>query len=315
MSDRGGRILVAGAPRSGTTWVANVLAAAPAASLSVEPDNEKTSLLARVWKDGLPRFPVLDPGVPNRGYERLWRYAFDGRLGPFLSRSWLTRALLLGGGWTESGIAAKPVAVPGTQTPEPAGAHAPTAPRSVAPGGVRIVKTVHAVLCLDWVCDVADPDQVVIVERHPLAVIDSWRRLGMPDAERLWTAGRDWLSACGRLPDELDGGDAVTRMALQAGLMFRVLEDFRAPGRGVVRVSHESLCRDPEAGYRTLFERLGLPWSDAAGEALAASNREGQGYRPVRVAEREVGKWQGRFTASERERIAATLAAFGVSAD
>ena len=83
----------------------------------------------------------------------------------------------------------------------------------------------------------------------------------------------------------------------------------------------ESLGRFPFPKVAAAFEDiLSEPAAEqdvriAAVEALAASNREGQGYRPVRVAEREVGKWQGRFTASERERIAATLAAFGVSAD
>ena len=68
MNGAGRRILLAGAPRSGTTWVANVLASAPSASVAVEPDNEKTSLLAFAWKDGLPRFPVLPAGTEDAGH-------------------------------------------------------------------------------------------------------------------------------------------------------------------------------------------------------------------------------------------------------
>lgn len=302
------RILLAGAPRSGTTWVANVLAAAPAATVAVEPDNEKTSLLALVLKNGLPRFPVLDPGAADPGYARLWRYAFDGRFGPFLSRSWLTRASVPRGRWAESRIAARPVAVPGA-----AHAAATAVPRPPANGAARIVKTVHAVLSLDWVCEVARPHRVVVVGRHPCAVIDSWRRLDMPDAARLWTAGRDWLVARDALPTGLDTDAPLVQMALQAGLIYRCIDDFCDRHDDVVRVSHEALCRDPAGGYGRLFERLGLTWTDEAERALAASNREGRGYRPVRVAAREVGKWRGRFDAGELARIEAVLAAFGVS--
>ncbi len=313
MNGAGQRILLAGAPRSGTTWVANVLAAAPSATVAVEPDNEKTSLLALAWKDGLPRFPVLPVGTENAGYRRLWRYAFSGRLGPFLSRSWLTRASLLGGRWVESRIAARPVVTPELDgVPVAATGSADDAPQPHT-DGIRIVKTVHAVLCLDWVSAVASPHSVVVVGRHPLAVIDSWRRLDMPDAARLWTAGRDWLAARDALPPGLDERSPLVRMGLQAGLMFRAIDDFCQRRPEVLRVSHEALCRDPAAEFAGLFDRLGLAWTDEAEQALAESNREGRGYRPVRVAEREVGKWQGRFETAELAELTAILDAFGVA--
>jgi hypothetical protein len=309
MSDEPLRILLAGPPRSGTTWVANVLAATPAARTVLEPDNEKTSLLARAWKDGLPRFPVLVPGDSAPEFERLWRSAFDGRYGPFLSRSWLTRALMRRGRAAERRIAAK--AVPGPRW-QSIGAPAapPRAPTDATE--VRIVKTVHAVLCLDWVCDISRPHHVVLVDRHPLAVIDSWRRLSMPDGVRLWRAGLDWLEAGGAAPENLALDDALVRMALQLGLMIRCIDDFGDRQGGVIRVAHEALCEDPGTRFAELCSRLGLSWTGAAERTLAAGNREGGGYRPVRVARREVGKWQGRFTVAELDRIGAVLSAFGL---
>ena len=312
MNGAGQRILLAGAPRSGTTWVANVLAAAPSASVAVEPDNEKTSLLAFAWKDGLPRFPVLPVGAENADYRRLWHYAFTGRLGPFLSRSWLTRASLLGGRWVERTIAARPVVTPELDDASAAAPGIGSAAAVPARDGIRIVKTVHAVLCLDWVCAAAAPHRVVVVGRHPLAVIDSWRRLEMPDGERLWTAARDWLATRDLLPPDLDEGLPLVRMALQAGLMYRAIDDFCERRPEVLRISHEALCRDPVAEFAGLFDRLGLDWTPEAEQALAQSNREGRGYRPVRVAEREVGKWQGRFGATELDQVTAILAAFDV---
>lgn len=303
------RILLAGLPRSGTTWVANVLAAAPAVRAAIEPDNEKTSLLARRWKRHQPRFPVLVPGDQDPGLERLWRCAFEGRLGPVLSRSWLTQALMRRGRRAEARVAVKPA--PGPRRADPHAANCPTRGPG-EPAAVRLVKTVHAILCLDWVCEVGRPQQVVIVDRHPLAVIDSWRRLSMPDGARLWRAGYEWLEALGTAPHGLLLDDALVRMALQAGLMYRCLEDFCGRRPDVIRVGHEQLCRDPAAEFAGLHERLGLPWTGAGQRALAASNREGRGFRPVRVTQDEIGKWQGRYGASELERVRDVLGAFGL---
>jgi hypothetical protein len=153
----------------------------------------------------------------------------------------------------------------------------------------------------------------VVVGRHPLAVIDSWRRLDMPDGDRLWPAARDWLAARDLLPSGLDEGSPLARMALQAGLMYRAIDAFCERRPDVLRISHEALCRDPAAEFAGLFDRLGLAWTPEAEQALAQSNREGRGYRPVRVAEREVGKWRGRFGATELDQVTAILAAFGVA--
>ena len=106
--------------------------------------------------------------------------------------------------------------------------------------------------------------------------------------------------------------DSLVRMALQAGLMARCLDDFCGRRTGTIRVAHEALCLDPPAGFRALYERLGLRWTDAVERALQATNRDGEGYRPVRVAQREIGKWQGRYTGAERARVEAVLAAFGL---
>jgi len=305
------RILIAGPPRSGTTWVANVLATAPGVSLSIEPDNEKTSLLARICKKDLPRFPTCAPGETHPGYELLWRWAFDSRMGPFFSRSWLTRAAMLAGDRVEASIARKPVSLP-----LPAGAEREDdisrAPNGSGPRRLRVVKSVHSILCLDWVCETFRPDPVVVLRRHPLAVIDSWRRLNMPDAARLWSAGLAWLEHAGAAPVE-DADDPIVRMALQAGLMYRCLDDFCEARSDVIRIDHESLCRDPAAGFEDLFRRCGLPWTQAVLEGIEASNREGEGYRPVRLAHREVGKWQGQFTSAELERVTEILEAFHIA--
>src|SRR5581483_1257337 len=74
-----GRILVIGPPRSGTTWVEQVLGRAAGARVVHEPDNETCSPFALRAKATLGRFPVLAAGDrAPLAYFELWSRAFEG---------------------------------------------------------------------------------------------------------------------------------------------------------------------------------------------------------------------------------------------
>ncbi len=75
-------VLVAGAPRSGTTWLATVLAVDNDVGLVMEPDNQWTSAFAFRAKERLPGrvHPALQPGESAPEYRRLWQGA--GAVGP-----------------------------------------------------------------------------------------------------------------------------------------------------------------------------------------------------------------------------------------
>lgn len=60
-------ILVAGVPRSGTSWVAKVLSFNKSIKLINEPDNEHNNLIAYIYKQKLPRFPYLRPDAQKNG--------------------------------------------------------------------------------------------------------------------------------------------------------------------------------------------------------------------------------------------------------
>lgn len=69
-------VLIAGAPRTGTSWVGQALSFAQDSCFVNEPDNENEDPFALKAKLSLGRFPVLAPGdAAPPAYERLW----DGR--------------------------------------------------------------------------------------------------------------------------------------------------------------------------------------------------------------------------------------------
>ena len=79
------QILILGTPRSGTTWLFEVLSGAPGVTAVMEPDNEKVSFLGRYYKPHLPRFPTLQPGDEDATYLALWQQAMESPLGSWLA--------------------------------------------------------------------------------------------------------------------------------------------------------------------------------------------------------------------------------------
>ena len=80
----GARVLVAGLPRSGTTWVGEVLGRTAGARYLHEPDNHLLRPEAWWAKRRLGPYPELDPGDDAADYERLWALAFAGGPRPSL---------------------------------------------------------------------------------------------------------------------------------------------------------------------------------------------------------------------------------------
>src|SRR5918994_3959368 len=68
-------VLVLGPPRSGSTWVSQVIASVPGAVRSHEPDNDAHVPFALVAKAGRGRHPWVRAGDDPADYAALWRTA------------------------------------------------------------------------------------------------------------------------------------------------------------------------------------------------------------------------------------------------
>ena len=70
--------MIAGMPRSGTTWAKRVLECTPDLTAMMEPDSESHPASA-VWaQHRAGRFPVLSPGDQDHAYHQLWSWILDG---------------------------------------------------------------------------------------------------------------------------------------------------------------------------------------------------------------------------------------------
>ncbi len=269
---RGRPILVTGVPRSGTTWLARLLAGSPGTALAGrEPMNPR----GRQYALGgtLTGWARLSDLTPRQ--RRLLRLAYRG-LNPWVYSRFGTRQ------W------AGPL-----------------------PHTNLIVKDPFAMLSMPAVVR-ATGALPVLVYRHPGAVLASYRRMQWtPDLEELAVIVAAVESHGGgpQLPALPGPGEASP--AEEMGLFWSVLHELAladAADSGLVVVSHSELATGGVAAGTALAERLGLSWSttmaaELANEASSAPVKAEQLHNfdrpPAAVAE----EWRSKLSNVETERI------------
>jgi hypothetical protein len=292
-------VLVAGIPRSGTTWAAQVLACARGWPLRHEPDNEKQHLAAFRAKRELGRFPVLRPGESAPAYEDLWRRALSGVPEDGSRRTRVATRL-----WCEVSQEQREAALHGRPTPGLRLALTLTG-GGTPPGrdGDRadvVVKTVHAPLSLEWLTQRFPTVRTVVVLRHPANVLSSWRELGLPDQDRQLDRHprvRNGLVAAWGVPPP--GEDALSRAAWHVCLLTAALLDAAGRQPQWLLVEHEDFCRGPVERFAALAGELGMAWNDRAEQYVRASDTIGTGFAVQRKAGEQPGRWRSRLTAAE----------------
>ena len=294
-------VLVVGVPRSGTTWVAQILARGGRATYLEEPDNHLRFAFAfrakrRLGARAYPRLAPGDAGPDLADFESLWRSAFSDGARDGSSRKRVLANRLVG----RTGPKRVSAALTGSlaRHPDLALATRIAEPERPAGNGPLVVKSVYASLATEWIASRHDV-RVVSVLRSPLNVLSSWIEL-------------DWLPPSG--PDVLSTLDpalaqdfadrfdapppersALARAAWVIGALTCALDEETRRNPAWARVVHEELCLSPDEEYPRIAERVGLPWTGDGDRALEAGNRPGRGYETARVAADAREAWRDRL--------------------
>lgn len=300
-------MLVVGVPRSGTTWVGRILAAALGTEALDEPDNHFVSPYAyRVKRRlGQGNYPRLRHGDEAPEFGTLWQRAFAlettrrgsgalGRARRLLSRHLLQRErpehvtrTLIHSDRPRLGLRLAELCAVPEQPPARAQA--------------VVVKSVYSALSLEWVAALCAP-RVVIVLRNPLNVLSSWLEMNWLDDDVLETLAaplQEELAMRYRAPMPSADWSAIARAAWLSGALTSTLSDLGAlPGARMV-VTHEQLCRAPQAGFRSLVDGFDLDWNPKAERLLTELNRPGRGYETTRIAEGLEDAWRTRLSAEQ----------------
>jgi len=310
-ADERQRVLIVGVPRSGTTWVANILVAASGAGYVEEPDNHFrfASAFAAKLELGRREYPMLEPhehGAETVPYAQLWSRAFSPR------RAGRRQRIRQRVGDRLVSIAGPPqvskaLAAPGSES----SALLRVAKELAVPHGPDgdahglVVKTVYGPLAAEWITSVGAVDAVVVVVRNPLNVVSSWLGLGWLDRDT-----RDPVSALAPAAVEVLGArfgmppsSRLGQAAWLVGVQSSVLEEAVQRNPAWHRVVHEEACVDAPAVLSRIALRAGLRWSRRGDEMLAAENREGSGYDVTRVAAELPEAWRSRLDRDQEHEI------------
>ncbi|MFO1514329.1 MAG: sulfotransferase [Verrucomicrobiota bacterium] len=274
-------IFLAGMPRTGTTWIASVLAATPGTAYFHEPFNylhvEESAPFVMRYRRGGDTVPELTAYC---------RRCFSGRQRHrnVISRQPKWRRWL-----------------PFTF-------------------GRILIKDVHSLLALDWMDRQFGP-RIVIVLRHPLAFADSWFRMtgGKSEKaiERLLTQPallEDYLRPFESHLRAMD--DFWSRIGAYWGACYYVALQQQLSHPEWIMVRHEDFLEDTTTRFRELCARLDLPWSDRTEQFLLKSNASDSGelYVPQRILSNEKEKWRKSLTAEQRAAVARGAAPFEIAA-
>lgn len=172
----------------------------------------------------------------------------------------------------------------------------------------RIVKDVRANLMLGWLRENFPETPMVLILRHPCAVVESQMALGWRDILDETLEQRDLVKD--HLEPLLDEALAA-RDPFDRRVFLWCVENYvplrqLAPNRIHV-VSYENLLTDPAMELRRLFGRLGLDFDEAAVARTKLSS-------PVsrKGGSRSVDGWRSVVSRERQRRAVKTLALFGL---
>jgi hypothetical protein len=259
-------ILLTGMHRSGGSWVAKMIEGGGGVVHVNEPFNRRHP-------------PGLTPGIlnvpPPRAYQHVGPHNEAEHLGGFRNmcelRYDLIAELRTNHGLYDLAKAAKYLT-------------------AFTYGRVRGMRTLiddpYMVFAAEWLADRLDC-RVVMLVRHPAGIVSSLKRIGpgwadnLPDIAaqpeliaRYLRDHADDLQRAAREPLDPVGHGALLWLLIHSAIAQQAE---RHPEFVVVR--YEDLAMDPEAGFRDLYERIGLPYTARAENAVRSGSMAGPAAR------------------------------------
>lgn len=312
------RILIVGLPRSGTTWISNVLASTPDAILTTEPDNHLLRPAGLRAKRRLGRgiFPELSAAELAPEYERMWNEAAGAHAFGYSVSEQVRRAaaIALLRRVPEHELRQAFIAPPRVSHRVRLVEHLAVPERPRRRAHSVIVKSVYAPLSVGWIAERINP-RVVVVLRDVRNIISSWVQLG-------WTGSRQNDELATSHPETLErlrltfglphppSGPPVARTAWLLASLNLALQVCSAEHPEWIVARHEQICADPSGEFEALAPRLGLTWTDEANALVARSNRPGHGFELNRIASELPEAWRKRLNRNEIAAIQDVLERF-----
>jgi len=282
------KILLVSLPRSGSSWIATILANAENSYLVYEPDNIKVTLRAIFLKKYIKVYPFLKADDKEKKYYKLFNFVFNDLKYP---KNICREFLHINGQKVLRRLTGK---------------------RSVqlfrySEGNpkIKIVKSVHCGLALEFLMGNFE-FQPVILLRHPASLARSFLSMDLIEA------GEDFSTYKGLFEDfGLDQNDtglkniksSLNRIGFKIGLFYSYFSRMIEKYPGIILIRHEDFLDDPENAFAELYAKLGLNWSTRVTDFIHSTDNHGTGFQINRERAKEKDKWRGYFSESQLDEI------------
>lgn len=268
------KILLVGAPRTGSTWLSKYLSHSPSVVYNHEPDNELESPLAESLKAGLPRFPYLLQTGTTVNYKKLFLTAFSYRLLPndHIINSLALKYIGLG---RETKI--KNLAVLQTASPQSIKTLywiSTLFSRPIPLNKMVLVKSVHLALALPFIKEHFNPT-FILVFRNPLDAYGSQVKLQMKDQNRkIYKYHPDTSTDANYISKQSEAFQSGVQMAL----LYKSMASFAEKNNRAHSIFYEDIIHNPKL-LPALAENLGISESTQMKHFLTKNNQPGHGYQ------------------------------------
>jgi len=319
-------ILVCGVPRSGTTWIANVLSNSPKAYYLHEPDNEQDNILAYIFKKGMHRYPYLNVNDHAASYYKLWKIAFEGRI-IFKTINKILKTSLIPYN-NRIYVYKDPKKINTCLTNKEniilsflrryQNYFIKYSTKKIRPSPqTLVIKSVHCVLSLPWIEKNFAPDTVIIVFKNPFNIITNYLKIKLGDAIRnIFNQNRlvkDYFKFLTSSHfDIIKHGTLIQKMAMQIGGFYYFLEKEILKHPNWVKVLHEDLCSDPINEFHKLFNKLNLEWGKNVENFIRKHDKKGTGFSINRKSSEEIDKWKRTLSEEQIKEIIDCIKIFGI---
>lgn len=292
-------IILFSVPRSGSTWLSEVLTHGNNIRKVHEPDNELNSYLGLHFKTELPRFPFFTENDHNKNYKDLfqlalnhhiaeqgdWRNKFIFKLNGlkkeklqkhlFQKGTALTSPLFLSGFWKNM--------VVGARTDQK-----------------TLLKTVHAYLAIPFLMKNLD-FQPVVLTRNPLNSYSSYVNMNMPDGNRQFYKHPEILNHF-NIPGISDPSEKSFSFlsGYQFGVFEKASESYRTMGK-IRFINYEVIIANPYDEIENLCRLLDIPYTREIELFMTSRFKSGKGYDTRRDLEGYDKIWKKRLSAKQVE--------------
>lgn len=311
------RILVLGAPRSGTSWTAQMLCQGGKCFYADEPDShfKYPSAVRAKYNKGL--FPVADGQTLPAELEQLWRVVFGLEQYPAKSISNLANLVWhrIPGIWKDYAVTGGEISAVGKAVASLSRLSVPLHPDPTQKYDYIIAKSVHAAFYAPELVGRLKLDAVVVNVRPVEEIIGSWLSLGYWPLE-------DYQQ--GSVLEKLNGfngefaskswpADSIRSVVWSVVAMQLALYEY-GKRMGWVIFDHARVCNDPEQSFKMLYRSVGLDWCPSSEAMLEeTTSTDGKGYETCRLTSKESGKWRSRLDQKSINIVEQTLKDLGIA--